>query len=405
MFSFPGEINMVNAENLNPRKNIVRVAQKVVQLKKDGSTTMPRILICANSYPPQVGGLATYSSQLALNLARSNFDITVLAPASPANESFDIEKPYNILRYSSKIDLYQKCLIEMLKTDLVFIVQRGNYLTLAYHINKFLRRPYVVALHGHEVQSRKRNSIIKKMNHASALVPGSAYAANHFKELGVNPSLLNVINHGTTPILNSNVDIRAKYKLGGKLIILTVARLTKHKGQDHLLKSLPKILKVVPNAHYLMVGDGPDKEYLEDLAFNQLDLKKNVTFAGAISDENVAACYHTCDIFAMLSRQYGNSVEGFGIAFLEAGYAGKPVVGGNSGGIPDAVEHNKTGVLVDPYDIDKIAQALIDLLQNINKRMEYGEYGKKRVLERFTWDKVAKTYADLFGKILGEVKV
>ena len=150
-----------------------------------------------------------------------------------------------------------------------------------------------------------------------------------------------------------------------------------------------------------MAGDGPDKEYLKDLAFNQLNLRGNVTFAGAICDENVAACYHECDIFAMISRQHGNSVEGFGIAFLEAGYAGKPVVGGDTGGIPDAVEHNKTGVLVNPNDLEKIAAAIIDLLQNKNKRSEYGENGKNRVLAKFTWEKVAKTYADMFNKILG----
>ncbi len=365
---------------------------------------MPRILICANSYPPQLGGLATYSSQLALPLAKLNFNITVLAPASPAHKSFDIERPYNILRYSSKIDLYQKCLFEMLRADLIFIVQRGNYLTIAYHINKILCRPYVVALHGHEVQSRKRKSIVKKMNHASALVPGSTYAANHFKGLGVNPSLLTVINHGTTPIIKNNVDVRAKYNLDGKLIILTVARLTKHKGQDHLLKSLPKILKAIPNAHYLMVGDGPDKEYLENLAFHQLNLREKVTFAGAISNENVAACYHECDVFAMISRQYENSVEGFGIAFLEAGYAGKAVVGGDSGGIPDAVERDKMGILVNPNDLDEIALAIIDLLQNKNKRTEYGKNGRNRVLKGFTWEKVAKTYANLFNKILAASK-
>jgi len=366
---------------------------------------MSKILICTNSYPPQLGGLATYSSQLALHLKNLNFDVTVLAPASPDYKIFDKGRPYKILRYSSKVGLYQKCLTEMIKTDLIFIVQRGNYLTIAYQINKFLQKPFVVALHGHEVQSRKRSNIIKKMNHASALIPGATYAANHFKELGVNPSIITVINHGTAPIVNSGINVRSKYDLEDKQIILTVARLTKHKGQDHLLKALPRILKVIPNAHCLMVGDGPDREYLEDLALNQLNLGKNVTFAGAIPDVEVAACYYACDIFTMLSRQHGNSIEGFGIAFLEAGYAGKAVVGGDSGGIPDAVEHNKSGILVDPNDIEEIAMTLIDLLQDKGKRAEYGENGRKRVLESFTWEKVAKTYADLFGEILGKTEV
>ena len=361
---------------------------------------MPKILICGNLYPPQVGGLATYSTQLAWHLAELNFDVTVLAPASHTHKTFDRNMSYKVLRYSSKFDLYRKCFIEVLRTDLVFIVQRGNYLSLAYYINKFLRRPYIVALHGHEIQSRKRDGIIKKMNQASAITPVSSYTANHFKALGISPSLITVINNGTAPIKNRKEDIRTQYKLGGKQIILTVARLIKHKGQDHLLKSMPKILEAIPNAHYLMVGDGPDREYLEHLAFGELDLKDNVTFAGAISDEEVSACYHACDVFAMISRQYKNSVEGFGIAFLEAGYAGKAVVGGDSGGIPDAVEHNKTGVLVNPNDLDEIATSIIDLLKNKSKRMEYGENGKNRVLEGFTWEKVAKKYSNLFSEIL-----
>ena len=365
---------------------------------------MPRILICANSFPPQIGGLATYSSKLSLHLSELNFDVTVIAPASTPHTAFEREQPYNILRYFSKFDLYKKCLIEMPRTDLVFIVQRGNYLTIAYHINKIIRIPYVVALHGHEVQSRKRKSIIKKMNYASALIPGSTYTGNHFKELGVNPSLITVINHGTIPIIKNNIDIRAKYKLEGKLIILTMARLIKHKGQDHLLKSLPKILEKIPNAHYLMVGDGPDRAYLENLAFNELNLRNNVTFAGAISNENVAPYYYDCDIYAMISRQYKNAVEGFGIAFLEAAYAGKAAVGGDSGGIPDAVEHNHTGILVDPNDLNEIATAIIDLLQNENKRTKYGENGKNRVLKGFTWEKVAQTYANLFNNILADLK-
>ncbi len=365
---------------------------------------MPRILICANSYPPQVGGLATYASQLALHLAKMNFNVTVLASSSLGDKTFDIDRPHNVLRYSSKLSLYQKCLTEMSRADLIFIVHRGNYLTLAYHINKVLRRPYVVALHGHEVQSGKRKNIIKKMNSASAITPVSAYTANHFKGLGVNPALITVINNGAAQIIKNNIDVRAKYGLEGKQVILTVARLIKHKGQDHLLKSLPKILKKIPKAHYLLVGDGPDKDYLEDMAFNQLGLSEHVTFAGAISDENVAACYYECDVFAMISRQYKNNVEGFGIAFLEAGYAGKAVVGGDSGGIPDAIEHNKTGVLVDPNDLDKIATAIIDLLQDENKRTEYGGNGKNRVLERFTWEKVAQTYANLFNNILADIK-
>jgi phosphatidylinositol alpha-1,6-mannosyltransferase len=133
-----------------------------------------------------------------------------------------------------------------------------------------------------------------------------------------------------------------------------------------------------------MVGDGPYKEYLEHFSFNQLNLKANVTFAGAMSDKDIADCYYECDLFAMISRQFNNNIEGFGIAFLEAGYAKKVVVVVNSGGIPDAVEHNKIGVLVNPNDLDKTSGAIIDLLQNKSKRIGSGKNRRKLMLNSFT---------------------
>ncbi len=361
---------------------------------------MLKILVCANSYPPQHGGIATYASQLALHFSKLNINITVLAPHFPDQQEPEPIANYKIIRFTSKLDLYKKWLSEVVKTDLIFIVQRGNFLSLAFYTHKIIHKPYVLALHGREEQSKKLNKIITKINAASAVTPVSSYTANYFKQLGVTPSLIHVINNGTAPIKQNGPNIRKKYHLENKLIILTVARLIKHKGQDHLLKAFPLIKKEVPNAHYLIVGSGPDKDYLEDLAFQKLNLKENVTFTGAVSNEDIANCYHECDLFAMISRQYKNNIEGFGISFLEAGYAEKAVIGGNSGGIPDAIENNKTGILVDPNDLNNIASAVIELLQNKQKRDQYGKNGKKRVLNNFTWDIIAKRYALLFKDIL-----
>ena len=360
---------------------------------------MPKILVCANSFPPSLGGIATYASQLAHCLSKLNFDVTVLAPALAGHKAFDAKAEYRIVRYSSKLCLYISWLLKSFNMDMIFIVQRGNYLTLAYYLNKLMTKPYVVAAHGHELTTKKLRAIVKKLNGSSAVIPVSSYTAKHFLSIGVDPSLINMINNGSALIQENNLEIREKYKLQNKLIILTVARLIKHKGQDKLIQALPAILKEIPNTHYLIAGDGPDKGYLETLVAQE-NLTNHVTFTGAISNEELASCYYACDLFAMISRQHNGSIEGFGIAFLEAGSAGKAVIGGNSGGIPDAVEHNVTGVLVDPENIDAISMVVTELLKQEKKRTRLGLNGKQRVMNEFTWEKVANKYATLFERIL-----
>ena len=141
---------------------------------------------------------------------------------------------------------------------------------------------------------------------------------------------------------------------------------------------------------YVIVGDGPYRPSLEKLA-SDLGMGSHVVFAGKVSDEDLPKYYSLCDVFAMPSRERLDSgdVEGFGIVFLEAAAAAKPVVAGRSGGIEDAVIHGATGLLVEPTSVGDVAQALLRLLRDAPLRQELGGQARERVLREFTWDAVA----------------
>lgn len=133
---------------------------------------------------------------------------------------------------------------------------------------------------------------------------------------------------------------------------------------------------------YVVVGDGPERSGLERLAAN-LGLRDAVVFTGRASVEEVNAWYHLADVFAMPARSDDHDIEGFGIVFLEAAAAGKPVVAGRGGGVGDAVVDGVTGLLIDPSSEDELANALRRLLLDQRYADAMGEEARRRVMSEF----------------------
>jgi phosphatidylinositol alpha-1,6-mannosyltransferase len=196
-----------------------------------------------------------------------------------------------------------------------------------------------------------------------------------------------------------------KYNLYGKKGILTIGRLDaneQYKGQDMVIKAMPDILQVVPSAVYVIVGDGSDRERLENMA-NEVGVSDKVLFTGWIQEAEKPAFYSACDVFAMPSRaiaQNGNvKAEGFGIVYIEANVCGKPVIGGNSGGVPDAVLDGVTGLLVEPNSPKAIGDAIIKLLTNPEMAKRLGENGRKRALSELSAEKMAQNVEAVFEEV------
>lgn len=174
----------------------------------------------------------------------------------------------------------------------------------------------------------------------------------------------------------------------GKLL-LTVARLAsseRYKGIETVFHALPRVLTAIPDAYYVIVGDGDDRPRLEQVS-KELGVSDHVRFAGHVGEEALASYYDTCDIFVMPSRG-----EGFGLVFLEAMAFGKPIIGGNHGGTPDVVVDGITGFLVEYGDVETLADRIICLLRDDDLRRRMGEAGRQRVLENYTFDHFRKRF-------------
>ncbi|GBC71879.1 GDP-mannose-dependent alpha-(1-6)-phosphatidylinositol monomannoside mannosyltransferase [Candidatus Calditenuaceae archaeon HR02] len=175
-------------------------------------------------------------------------------------------------------------------------------------------------------------------------------------------------------------DLECKWGHGN--IILTVAKLKERKGIDVSLKAFKYVKQAIYDAKYLIVGGGDPSPY-KKLA-NELALR-DVFFIGQVSDEELAKYYHLCDVFVMTPKRFGQDVEGFGLVYLEAGAAGKPVVASRHGGVADVVKHMKNGLIVPENDHESTAKAILTLLLDRRLSEKLGRGGREVAIQ-YRWN-------------------
>ena len=190
---------------------------------------------------------------------------------------------------------------------------------------------------------------------------------------------------------------RLSLGLANKKVIISVGRLVHRKGQDVLIEAIPLIARVVPNVHLLFIGEGPYRNEL-DKRIQKLGISDRVTFIGRVQFENLPQYLCAGDIFAMPSRSRlgGLEVEGLGIVYLEASACGLPVIGGISGGAPDAVLQGQTGFSVDGTSATEVASSAINLLSDPVLSQHLGENGRRWVVEQWRWEIWAVKFLELF---------
>jgi phosphatidylinositol alpha-1,6-mannosyltransferase len=175
---------------------------------------------------------------------------------------------------------------------------------------------------------------------------------------------------------------RESLSLPSGSMILSVTRLAEtYKGIDLALQAMPRVLEQVPDAFYVIVGDGPNRGPLEALAA-ELGLRDRVVFAGQVTPEILHLYYEACDVFVLPSWR-----EGFGIVFLEAMHHGKPCIGVRAGGVPEVIAEGVTGLLTEPRDVAGLTAQVVRLLQDDRLRDEMGRAGKKRVDREFSFSR------------------
>lgn len=191
-------------------------------------------------------------------------------------------------------------------------------------------------------------------------------------------------------------ELRDRYRLGERPIVVCLSRLVPRKGQDMLIKALPSIRRHVDGAALVIVGGGPYLESLRKLA-RDCGVADHVTFTGGVPAAELPAHHALADVFAMpcRTRGAGMDVEGLGIVFLEASATGVPVIAGESGGAPETVQHNKTGLVVDGRSVYEVADAVTELLTDRDRAAAMGAAGREWVMSQWRWDTLAARLAGL----------
>ena len=199
-----------------------------------------------------------------------------------------------------------------------------------------------------------------------------------------------------SPVADADV-LKRELDLEGKRVIVSVGRLVHRKGQDTLVESLPRILEEFPDAHLLFVGVGPHLEYIHKRAI-QLGVLNSVSFVGRVQYSELPRFICVGEIFAMPSRSRlaGLEVEGLGIVYLEASACELPIVGGLSGGAPDALIEGETGLAVDGRKPDAVADAVKELLRNPGRAKEMGKRGRQWIVDEWEWRHWSQKFNELF---------
>ena len=378
-----------------------------------------RILVVTPDFPLWDGGISTVALEVSNGLHRLGHEIVVLAPSQdPGDREFDRKLPYETIRLRNVKSRHVKtlyhawvttCLERSRRFDVIMAQSWFPSGIAACCASRLCGVPYTVTVHGNEIlHPRFRTPYwmgwMHRVFHAASAVlcVSSATAGKILSVFGGREKLerkIRVVRNGVDPdrfVAGAVPSVRGRYGLDGRKVILTLARLVERKGQDKMIEALPAIKREIPDVRYVICGKGNDEARLRTIAVEQ-GVSGEVVFAGFVPNEVRGAFYDACDIYAMPSREIPEKgdVEGFGITYLEANAFGKPVIGGRSGGVAEAVIDGVTGILVDPWDVNAIASACIRLLKDPDLAERLGRQGRDRVNTEFSWDMICGELSDI----------
>jgi len=287
--------------------------------------------------------------------------------------------------------LYLWSAIKKFKIKIVLVGHILPLGTVTYWLSKILKFEYIVFIHGMELgiisKSKRKTAISKKiLANAKKVIAANGYTKQLLTEL-VSENKIKVVNPGvelrTTHNAQRTTQLKEKYNLQNKKVLLQVGRLVERKGVDKVLEAMPAVLEKCPDLVYVVIGDGFAKKNLQLKTYN-LKLQDNVIFIPNASDDEVDYWYKISNSFIMPSRNIDGDFEGFGIVYLEANAHGKPVIAGDSGGVRDAVQDGVNGLLVNPESVDEISKAIVKLCKDDELRIKLGQQGKEWV-KNFEW--------------------
>ncbi|WP_433049708.1 glycosyltransferase family 4 protein [Dactylosporangium sp. CS-033363] len=375
---------------------------------------MATSLLITNDFPPRPGGIQQFVHNLAVRLPGD--DVVVYASTYEGAERFDAAQPFEVVRESTGMLLptpkVARRAAEIARARGCERVWFGAAAPLGLLAEGLRRRAgierAVAITHGHEAGWAAlpgARTLLRRIARGTDVVTylGEYFRVRLARAIGGLTELQQLAPgvdvDAYSPLVDGS-EVRKRYGLEGRPVVVCVSRLVPRKGQDVLIRALPRIRAAVPDAALLVVSGGPYRATLERLA-SEAGVEREVVFTGAVSWADLPAHYAAGDVFAMpcRTRRKGLDVEGLGIVYLEASATGLPVLAGDSGGAPNAVREGETGFVVPGRSVEAVADRLITLLQDRELAARMGAAGRAWVEAEWRWEtQAARLQALLDGK-------
>jgi phosphatidyl-myo-inositol dimannoside synthase len=373
------------------------------------------ILVITNDFGPRTGGIETF----VIGLLERIVDCNVIVFTSQQGDTSEYDQQWlkkfgvqvirdrsRILLPSVRVAKRAKRIAQSHNVEVLVFGAAAPLALMAPRLRKAGIKKIIALTHGHEVWWARifpfnlaMRRIGNSVDHLTYLGEFTRQAISRSLSQKSIDSMVKIAPGIDTSHFSPQSDAihrRTELGLEGKKIIVSVGRLVHRKGQDKLIEAFPTIVREIPNAHLLIVGEGPYRTHLEKLV-ERLSLKENVTFVGRIFYDDLPSYLSASDVFVMPSRSrfFGLEVEGLGIVYLEASACAIPVVAGISGGAPDAVQEGITGLCVDGTNAAQIAEAVIHICSDSKRAAKMGLAGRNWIIEQWRWEIWSKEFNTL----------
>jgi phosphatidyl-myo-inositol dimannoside synthase len=362
-----------------------------------------RTLVVTNDFPTRRGGIESFVFALCNRLPAA--DVVVYTASMPGAAELDARLPYPVVRDPATTLLPTPGLRSRIGQlfrdsgcDSVLFGAAAPLGLLAGTLRDQGARRIVGLTHGHETWWARIPAAKAALRRIGETCDVLTYVSEFCRRrimVGLSPAararmvrLAPGVDSSTFRPGQGGTRVRARLGIApGRPVLLSVSRFIARKGQDVLIQAMPQIIRAVPDALLLLVGDGPYRPRLERLV-REHRLAASVTFAGAVPWSEAPAWFDAGDVFAMpcRTRLGGLEPEALGIVFLEAQASGSPVLVGNSGGAPETVLDGETGYVVDAHDPAAVAVRAIELLGDPGLVRVLGDKGRAWVQEEWSWE-------------------
>ena len=368
------------------------------------------IVITTQCFFPNVGGIEDLMTGMTKALKRNGKEIMVFADGEDHDD--DKHQNYELLRFNHWKPIRRKLkarrINSLIKNKKIELIIADSWKSVEY-LNKLDVKIFILA-HGSEIQklpfsifnfhkSQKNIRISKSYDKANKIIANSTYTKNLLtKTFNIESDRIHIIHPGVE-FNENNFDVNVESNVkkiikNNNPVLVTLARLEKRKGHKFIIEALARLKIKYPNILYLIAGNGNYKKNIYEHA-KLFDVQNNIKFIGWVHEPEKSILLQNSDLFVMTPGTESESVESFGMVFIDANLNGLAVIGADNGGMADAIIDGKTGLIAKTANVDDITYKIDSLLSDKKKRDSLGKYGREYAMTKYPWDHKIKEYLDL----------